>query len=209
MNLEKVSAAFLVALVLCTGLATSPAHAGEVKPEITLDNGGAELPVSESFVMFDKDSSPEKPTCLRVQRWVDSIATTGDDGKSQSIPMVKQATRSIECTPDAKPYEDAWQARARLLPGSQPANITRSKPIESYVMYAQDSTPKKPKCVRVERWLHSVETSFDDKGNIIFAPLIKTLSADGICTESPKPYKDPSQADMEMVPVNKPAVHLQ
>lgn len=209
MNLEQVSAAFLVVLVLCTGLATSPAHAAETAPISTLDIDGKVLPVADKFVMFDKDSTPENQKCLQVQRWVDSIATTSADGKPQSFPMVRQATRTIECTPDAKPYEDAWQARARLFSATQPANTTRRKPLESYVMYAQYSTPKKPKCVRVERWLQSVETSSDDKGNLTFTPLTRTISSNVACTASPKPYKDPSQADREMVPVNKPTVHLQ
>lgn len=119
MNLEKVSAAFLVALVLCTGLATSPAHAAETAPISTLDIDAEVQPVAESFMMFDKDSTPENPKCLQVQRWITPIVSYDDDGKPHSYPFVRQVSRNTECTLEARPYESSWQAGKRLAPASQ------------------------------------------------------------------------------------------
>ena len=119
MKIEKVSAAFLVALVLCTGLATSPAHAAETTPISTLDVDGDLQPLAENFVMVDKDSTPANPKCLQVQRWITPIVSNDDEGKPHSFPFVRQTSRNTECTPDARPFESSWEAGKRLTQASQ------------------------------------------------------------------------------------------
>lgn len=117
MTIEKTSLGFIVAMMLGTALATPSAHAA---PQVTFDKDGVEQSTVEDFVMFAKDSTPQLPKCIYVQRWVTSIGTYADDqGNINNVPMVKQAERNTVCTADAKPYEDAWQARQRMFPAKQ------------------------------------------------------------------------------------------
>jgi len=117
MTIEKISAGFIVAMMLGTALATPPAHAAS---PVVFEKDGVTQSTVEDFVMFAKDSTPEQPKCLHVQRWVSSIGTYADDqGNISSIPMIKQADQNTSCTADAKPYEDVWQARQRMFPVKQ------------------------------------------------------------------------------------------
>ncbi|MBD8615514.1 hypothetical protein [Pseudomonas sp. CFBP 13719] len=123
MTIDKISLGVIVALMLGTALATPPAHADQTEMRVTHDRNGALQSSVETFVMYAKDSRPDALKCLQVQRWVASIDTYADDkGNTQSVPMVKQASRSSVCTLDARPYEDSWQASQRMIPGNKPAD---------------------------------------------------------------------------------------
>lgn len=120
MNIEKVSLGFVVALMLGTALATPPVDAAQPEPIVTHDSGAGPEADGETFIMFDRDSTPEAPKCLQVQRWVVSIQTPADEhGNTQGFPLVRQVSRNSECTPDARPYENSWKATARQVKSHQ------------------------------------------------------------------------------------------
>jgi hypothetical protein len=80
--------------------------------------------------------------------------------------------------------------------------------VEDFVMFDKDSTPQQRKCLLVQRWVDSIESSVDHQGNKINVPMIRQATRATACTIDARPYEDSGKLYQRMIPVNQPPVQL-